>query len=127
MELLLDTHVVLWLEGDSKRIPAAVKSLITKEPNIAVSIASFWEIAIKIKLGKLNVKKDLNRFAFDFVNDYKCRLLSISLDDIFATEHLPLHHRDPFDRLLIAQATVNRMQLVSADTVFDNYAVNRIW
>lgn len=127
--LLLDTHAFLWFCWDHPQLSPNAKVLI-EEPNNRklVSIASCWEIAIKVGLGKL----DLGESSRDFLNRELARnnfeLLPISLDHATAVESLPLHHRDPFDRLLIVQASSENLNIVSADAIFDRkYGITRLW
>jgi len=126
--LLLDTHAMLWFFwGDSQLSPNA-KSLIEDADNRKlVSIASCWEIAIKVGLGKLDLGEPSHSFLPREIEHNNFELLPISLNHATMVEGLPTHHRDPFDRLLIAQATVEELSLVSADVAFDRYDVTRSW
>jgi PIN domain nuclease of toxin-antitoxin system len=126
--LLLDTHAFLWFCQDDPLLSATAKTLIEDPGNQKlVSLASCWEIAIKAGLGKLRLGEPsatyipaaLARTGFD--------LLPISLAHATAVESLPLHHRDPFDRLLIAQAQTEAIPLVSGDVALDPYGVRRLW
>ncbi|RYE32170.1 MAG: type II toxin-antitoxin system VapC family toxin [Sphingobacteriaceae bacterium] len=92
-----------------------------------MSKASVWEIAIKIKTGKLNLNLHLNDFVGGFVNDYNYEILDINLGHIYHTLTLPLYHRDPFDRLIIAKAAIEQFAIISSDQIFDEYGVNRIF
>ena len=128
MNLLLDSHAFLWFCQNDPSLSSAARAIIQDPTNRKlVSLASCWEIAIKAGFGKLTLGEPsvsyfpnaLARTGFD--------LLTISLAHATAVEALPLHHRDPFDRLLIAQAMVDAMPIVSADAAFDPYGVTRIW
>jgi PIN domain nuclease of toxin-antitoxin system len=117
--VLVDSHVLLWfLAGDGKRIKPALRKRIESEPS-TVSAATFWEIAIKQALGKLDAPDDLpgqvRRLGFD--------LLPVTAEHAWRVRELPPHHRDPFDRLLIAQAQVERLPIVAADDFFERYDV----
>lgn len=127
MALLLDTHVILWLELDPQKIPSITRKEIAVSP-LFVSIVSIWELAIKLRAGKLNLaERPLQDFINSFLVEYHCQLLNAELDDIYLTQKLPLIHRDPFDRILIAQSINNGYHLVSADRVFAAYPVKTIW
>jgi PIN domain nuclease of toxin-antitoxin system len=127
-DLLLDTHAMLWFFWDDSRLSRSAKALIEDSGNRKlVSIASCWEIAIKAGLGKLDLGEPSRPFLSREIARNNFELLPISLDHATAVESLALHHRDPFDRLLIAQAMVERLSLVGADVVFDQYGVSRLW
>ncbi len=127
MPLLLDTQIIIWLEKDDSRLSANALKNIYAETVLFVSKVSIWEMAIKFKTGKFDLGKPVDEFIKNFIASYKCKLLDISLPHIYQTQQLPLHHRDPFDRLLIAQATIEQIPIVSSDEWFDQYAVQRIW
>ncbi|MDB5190751.1 MAG: hypothetical protein JWQ96_314 [Segetibacter sp.] len=127
MALLLDTQIVIWLEENPSHISPEVKDTIFSEPGILISKASVWEMAIKVKTGKLTLKQPLKEFINNFLADYNCGLLDISLDHINYTLQLPLHHRDPFDRLIISQSFVERLPVITSDAAFDAYGIERIW
>jgi PIN domain nuclease of toxin-antitoxin system len=92
-----------------------------------LSVASLWEMAIKISLGKLTVGQPFETFVMEQLTRNGIGLLSISLEHTTAIISLPFHHRDPFDRLLLAQAQVENLPFISADPIFDMYGVKRIW
>lgn len=122
MRQLLDTNALLWFVwGDSKRISPSLRARI--EEGGLVSVASFWEIAIKKALGKLQAPDDLPAR----VEELGFELLSIELEHAWALRDLPQHHRDPFDRLLIVQARIERLVLLTADPAFDAYDVEVAW
>ncbi len=127
MALLLDTQVIIWLEENPTNIDNQVRNQILAETNVFFSKASVWEMAIKIKTGKLTLKQPLSLFIDNFKTDYNFRLLDISLPHIYQTQQLPLHHRDPFDRLLIAQSIIENIAVISSDGIFDAYGIQRIW
>lgn len=122
MRQLLDSNVLLWfVGGDSERISSALRTRI--EAGALVSVASFWEIAIKKGLGKLEAPDDLPAR----VQELGFELLPIELEHVWAVGDLPPHHRDPFDRLLIAQARAERLAVLTADSAFGAYDVEVIW
>ena len=128
MKLLIDTHVLLWLAGDSKNLSPKVVDLILDEQNsLFLSFASIWEIQIKSQLGKLNITKLLPELIQQQCQVNDIQLLEVKLEHIYALKDLQNHHRDPFDRLLIAQTQTENMTLVSADRVFGLYDVNLFW
>ena len=127
MALLLDTHILIWLENSPSNISDEVRNRISSDPAVFISSASIWEMAIKFKTEKLSLKIPLQRFVNNVLADYQFKLLEVSLDHIYNTENLPLYHRDPFDRIIISQALFNNVQIVSSDKVFDAYGIKRIW
>lgn len=126
-KLLIDSHALIWFfEGDA-RLPSAIKNLIEDaDTAVHVSIVSFWEIAIKKSIGKLTLGNSISDL-FQECENQDIAVLPISQQDIEAVELLPLHHRDPFDRIIIAAAKNNDLELVSVDNQFDAYPVKRIW
>jgi PIN domain nuclease of toxin-antitoxin system len=128
MKLLLDTHCFIWYVMDSPQLNTRVRSLIDDEDNeILLSIASVWEMAIKHSTGKLNFGLPFMVFVEQQLSVNNIELLNINLDHIAVVATLPFHHRDPFDRLIIAQAIVGQLPILSADSVFDAYAIERFW
>ncbi|HVV48798.1 MAG TPA: type II toxin-antitoxin system VapC family toxin [Polyangia bacterium] len=124
MRLLLDTHVLIWSLGDPGQLPAATASAIRSGDNeVLVSIVSPWEIAIKKSVGKLRAPGDLEAQLSEKGFD----LLPITLRHTGALEVLPFHHRDPFDRTLIAQARTEGLTVVTHDSAFDSYDVETLW
>lgn len=121
MKILLDTHVLLWWLDDSPRLPLQMRELIADpERTVFISTATIWEIRIKQKLGKLDLPGE-----FDAVLDAaEFQWLSISRIHADATAHLPFHHRDPFDRMLIAQAQSDSLILLTADERLAAYGKN---
>lgn len=128
MRALLDTHTFYWFIEDNPRLSATAKAFIVDGTNeVLLSVASLWEMAIKISLGKLTVSGSFAPYITQQMNASNIGLLDISLEHVAAVVALPFHHRDPFDRLLIAQALVEQIPLISVDSVFDAYAVRRLW
>jgi PIN domain nuclease of toxin-antitoxin system len=128
VNLLLDTHSLLWfLNEDPKLVPNA-KALIEDSFNRKfVSMASCWEIAIKIGLNKLDLGEPVATFLPRELLVNKFDLLHIELVHALHVEKLPRHHRDPFDRLLISQSIIEKIAIVSSDDKFDSYGVVRLW
>ena len=127
-DLLLDTHTMLWFFWDDPALSPKAKAAIEEPTNRKlVSIASCWEIAIKAGQGKLKLGSPSRGFLSREVARNNFELLPISLDHVTMVEGLVAHHRDPFDRLLIAQAMVEQLSLVSVDAVFDQCGISRLW
>lgn len=127
MRYLLDTHAFLWIAQDDPLLHANVRELFADVGNeIFLSAASVWEMAIKASLRKLTLTAPLARLVAGGV-ERGIRLLSIACEHTYQVEQLPFHHRDPFDRLLAAQASHEGMYLVSRDPKFDAYPATRVW
>ena len=127
MRYLLDTHAFLWIAQDDPRLDTNVRTLFGDVNNeIFLSAASVWEMAIKASLGKLTLATPLARLVAGGV-ERGIRLLGVSCDHAYRLEQLPFHHRDPFDRLLVVQASYEAMQLVSRDATLDAYPAIRVW
>lgn len=128
MRLLLDTHVFLWWVSDAEALSPKARAAIGKSGSECyVSAASCWEMAIKSSLGKLTLAQPLERFIPEQLQRNDFRLLDMDFRHIAKTESLPFHHRDPFDRLLVTQALVEKMTLVSADATLSEYGIKRLW
>ena len=128
MRLLLDTHAFLWWINNDSSLSQPARSAISSELNECyLSLASCWELAIKASIGKLQLTKSLDLFIPEELEANDFRLLSIDFMHIAKVETLPFHHRDPFDRLLAAQALSEKMTLISADMVLSEYGVKRLW
>ncbi|MCC7507586.1 MAG: type II toxin-antitoxin system VapC family toxin [Saprospiraceae bacterium] len=131
MKYLLDSHALLWFSADAVELSEKARSLILDASDeIVVSMASFWEISIKNALGKLRVDGGLYALS-DVGQKNGFEILSIQFNHIALINKLPFHHRDPFDRMLIAQAIAEEMDIISADFIFDQYLsdkpIKRIW
>ncbi|CAN5514148.1 type II toxin-antitoxin system VapC family toxin [soil metagenome] len=127
MNILIDTHIFLWLFGQSNRISTNVLNLLKNQNNsVYLSAASSWEIAIKYGNGKLKLPDSPEIFIPDRIKRANFSWLEINHEHTLVVAHLPLIHKDPFDRLLIAQALVENLTLLSADNVFGKYMVNLI-
>ena len=128
MKLLLDTHALLWFALDDKRLSAKADALMTDPANdVLVSPASYWEIAIKISCGKYELAGDFVQFMETLISENDFEILPITPVHAATVAELPFHHRDPFDRLLISQAIVEKIPFLSADDAIDSYAVDRLW
>jgi PIN domain nuclease of toxin-antitoxin system len=127
VRLLLDTHSFLWFIEGSPRLSATARALIEPTTNdVVLSVASGWEIAIKVSSGKLNLGEPFATLIPRQLQTNMIQLLPISFSHLAAVATLPFHHRDPFDRMLIAQAQVEQMPIVSADAAFDAYGIRRL-
>ena len=128
MKLLLDTHAFIWWYNESDRLPQQVLSACQDTSNsLMLSVASVWEMQIKSQLGKLRLSAPLTEIIRHQQEQNQLQILPITLPAVFALSDLPMHHRDPFDRLLIAQAKVDQLQLVSNDGQFQHYSVSIFW
>lgn len=128
MRLLLDTHTFLWFITDNPQLSSTAKTLIeTPDNDRVLSMGSVWEMAIKLSLGKLTITQPFDIFLSHQLEINGIELLHIELAHITAILNLPLHHRDPFDRLIIAQSLVEQIPLLSADSTFDHYPIQRLW
>lgn len=128
MNLLLDTHSFIWFIEGNPRLSAAARELIAAGDNeVFLSVASLWEMAIKSSLGRLGLSEPYEVLIPTQLRLNQMTLLDISMSHTIQVTKLPFHHRDPFDRLLIAQALVEDLPIVSNETLFDDYGVNRIW
>ncbi|NEQ07685.1 MAG: type II toxin-antitoxin system VapC family toxin [Moorea sp. SIO4E2] len=128
MKLLLDTHTFIWLTVSQRKLSEQVKSLLADRQNeLFLSLVSVWEMQIKLQLNKLSFNFTLAEVLERQQQTNDLYFLPIELDHIYALASLPLQHRDPFDRLLIAQAVVEQMPLLSIDSVFDAYPIQRLW
>lgn len=128
MNLLLDTHSFLWFIGGNTNLSPTARSLIEDTSNQPfLSLASLWEIAIKSSLGKLTLAQPFEVLMPRQMELNGIKPLNIELDDLALVAKLPLHHRDPFDRLLVAQAIERQIPVISADMAFEFYGVQRLW
>ena len=128
MELLLDTVTFLWFLWDDPQLSATARALITDPNNHKfISPASYWEIAIKLSTNKLSLGEPYEAFIQVGIQRNHFDILPITVRQTSVVAAMPFHHRDPFDRLLAAQALAEFMPLVSPDPVFDLYHVSRLW
>jgi PIN domain nuclease of toxin-antitoxin system len=128
MRVLVDTHVFMWMLSEPHKLPLHVRDIIKKPDNdVFVNIISLWEIITKRQIGKLDFSIDLERVFLEQAEINKFNLLRFELSHLTMLETLPLRHRDPFDRALIAQAKADNLTLVSRDAVFSQYPVSLLW
>ncbi|MBY0524277.1 MAG: type II toxin-antitoxin system VapC family toxin [Gemmataceae bacterium] len=128
MRLLLDSHTLIWAADEPAKVSAPAMSLMTNAANeLLISAVTIWEIAIKVGKGRLPPSLPYRLWMDKAVSDLGLKVLPITVADAEQQVGLPFHHRDPFDRMLAAQALVQAIPLVSADPIFDAYSVNRIW
>jgi PIN domain nuclease of toxin-antitoxin system len=128
LKFLLDTHTLLWIINDDPQLPKYVKTIYLDEENLPyLSMASVWELSIKVGLGKLKIPGDLANFVNEHVLGNNIEIFPIQLLHLYQLQHLEYIHKDPFDRLLIAQAIVEQIPIMSADLLFDRYPIKRIW
>ena len=128
MKLLLDTHTFIWWDSAPANLSTRVLELCEDEKNsLILSVVSVWEIQIKSQLGKLKLDEPLDELVRSQQHRNNVQVLPAKLAHILALNHLPFHHKDPFDRLLIAQANIEGAVLLSKDRAFSSYAVEVIW
>lgn len=128
MRLLLDTHTFLWFVLGDGRLSARAKAAIEDASNEKLlSPASYWEIAIKISLDKYALSKPYEEFIGKGIGENGFSVVAIEPKHTAMLTTLPFHHRDPFDRLIIAQALVEEATIISTDTAFDAYLITRLW
>lgn len=127
MRVLLDTHAFIWWFEDDPRLPPAGREAIADASDACLSVASCWEIAIKVSRKKLALSRPIEHVVAEQLGRACVQLLPIDLGDVARVAELPFHHRDPFDRMLVAQALNDDLTIVSADPIFGKYGVTRIW
>jgi PIN domain nuclease of toxin-antitoxin system len=128
MKVLLDTHAFLWLiTGDDRLSKNARQTFLNTENSLFFSAVSLWEICIKKSLGKISLKDGWFQTIQEEMKINTIQWLPIEMTHCAEVTELPFHHRDPFDRMLIAQAIVEEMKLMSRDSPLSNYAIERIW
>ena len=124
---LLDTHALLWWVDNDSRLDPRVRDEIATAERVMVSDVSLWELIIKCGVGKLTLSPDAGKWFERHTAASRFGELAISRAHLHAVQTLPMHHRDPFDRLLIAQATVENLTLISNDSTFAPYDINVLW
>ena len=128
MRLLLDTHTLLWLvENNPKLSVTAVNLLVDPGNDLLLSPATYWELAIKVSIGRYRLADRLSDYIEEAIRLYGLTILPITVAHAEAVVNLPHHHKDPFDRMLIAQSIVEDVALVSSDEALDAYSVTRLW
>lgn len=127
MELLLDTHSFIWFLNGDEQLPQNLKNIIADTSNKCfLSVASLWEIAIKSSLGKLELNGDFKQLS-GFLTENDIEILPITFEHLQRLVQLPFHHRDPFDRIIIAQVLTERLSVATRDEAFPGYGVKCIW
>lgn len=127
MNYLLDTHAFIWFSEDDAQLPVDAKLAIEDEENsIYLSIVSLWEMAIKVSLDKLELSKPLEDITRE-VDRSRIQWLPLTVNQVHQLKMLPFHHRDPFDRTIIAQGLVEQFTIITKDSVFSNYGVSTLW
>jgi PIN domain nuclease of toxin-antitoxin system len=128
MKILLDTHAFLWfITGDANLSDKARTSIEDDSNQMIISMASMWEMAIKISIGRLKVSEPFELLIPSQIQINGFELLPIQLEHVYKVSSLPFHHRDPFDRLLVSQCMVEKCPIISRDSAFDRYQVKRLW
>jgi PIN domain nuclease of toxin-antitoxin system len=127
MRVLIDTHALLWyLQGDANLSNLALTTIEDKDNDVFVSIVSLWEIAIKSGLGKLELQCPFENLETD-LQQLDIKILPIAFAELNIYHSLPLHHRDPFDRILIAQSIGNSLTMITRDALFAPYSIQVMW
>jgi PIN domain nuclease of toxin-antitoxin system len=128
MKLLFDTHAFIWWDSEPNKLSERVLALCHDPANeLLFSVVSAWEMQIKAQLGKLKLSLPLADIVATQQHENHVRVLSIALSHVIALDNLPAHHKDPFDRLLASQAKVEGAALLSSDSIFEQYPVERLW
>jgi PIN domain nuclease of toxin-antitoxin system len=128
MRLLRDTHVVIWwVDQDHLLSPDAHAAIVDPSNELLISAGTIWETSIKVGLGKLSLSLAFRQWMDQAIRDLRAAILPITVEFAEAQAGLPRHHGEPFDRLLLAQATVEQVPIMSNDAVFDAYGVKRLW
>jgi len=127
MKAILDTHAFLWALAGDARMSRLARDTFAGPTDLSLSIASVWEILIKVQAGKLNLPRPAGPYVLRKLAENRIETLSVSIDHLLALEHLPMHHRDPFDRMLIAQSMEEGWPIITADPEFQHYPIQLIW
>ena len=128
MKYLLDTHVFLWFILDNEKISSKALNIISNRNNeLFLSAASGWEVAIKAHLGKIQLNNNPEIFIPEHLSANSIKSLPIKMSHMLHTFTLPFHHKDPFDRLIISQAQLEKMSIITADPLFEKYTIKLLW
>lgn len=128
MKLLLDTHTFLWFIQGNFNLSDAARDLIENPENERfLSVASLWEMAIKVSIGKLALEMTLTELVSSQIYDNAIKLLGIQPEHLDELSKLPFHHKDPFDRLIIAQSLAEKIPIVTKDSAFGGYSITILW
>ena len=126
--LLLDTQAFLFALNSPELIPLKTRKFFNSEDlDLYLSMASVWEMGIKSSLGKLKFENPLKEIIRTAIKESGLKILPIQAEHIYFIEDLPFHHKDPFDRIIIAQSLVEKMPIITSDVVFDQYKTKRLW
>jgi PIN domain nuclease of toxin-antitoxin system len=126
MRVLLDTHTLLWALTEKSKLSPRV-ALLLPSAETWFSVAGIWEILTKVQVGKLALPRPAGEFVISKLSLNGVQILPISVDHVLRLESLPLHHRDPFDRIVIAQSLEEKLPIVTSDSLFARYPVDLIW
>lgn len=128
MKILIDTHALLWFFTNDGRLTAKAKGIyLDKSHSIYLSAASFWELNIKCSLGKLKLSSNWRFLLKKYLEENSIQWLNLSPEHCHQVSLLPFHHKDPFDRMLVAQALTENMPLITCDSEFSQYGIECIW
>lgn len=128
MKILLDTHAFIWWDSDPTKLSGQVLALCQDQQNaLLISVASVWEMQIKLQLGKLKLPLPLAELLDSQQQKNHVEVLPVLLEHVLAVQHLPAHHKDPFDRLLIAQGNVENVIIITNDPIFSKYTDKVLW
>jgi PIN domain nuclease of toxin-antitoxin system len=128
MRCLLDTHTFLWATADDGRLSRAAAEIFTNGNNeLFLSVASVWEIVIKVQIGKLPLPSPVAGYVKRQLAVNRVQTLPVSFEHVLRVEQLPLHHGDPFDRILVAQSMEEKMPIISGDPIFKKYPAKLMW
>jgi|SRR3954471_5616857 PIN domain nuclease of toxin-antitoxin system len=127
MKTLIDTHAFLWAISGNSRMSQTARDIFIGPSHLTMSIASIWEILIKVQVGRLHLPQPVVSYLISKLADNRIEVLPIHVAHLLAYEQLPLHHRDPFDRVLIAQSVEEGWPIITADPMFKKYPIQVIW
>ncbi len=127
MKALLDTHTFLWAISGDNKLSRQAGQIFSGPSDLWLSVASIWEVLIKVQIGKIPLPKPTGPYLLKKLAENRIETLPITLDHVLRVESLPMHHRDPFDRMLIAQSQEEKLPLVTSDVAFQRYDVDVIW
>lgn len=128
MKLLLDSHALIWaVEAPNRLSLQAQTCLLDRTHDLVVSTATVWELSIKVGLGKLSLSRPFDHWIEEAITGLGASQLPITIRHAATQSRLPWHHRDPFDRMLVAQAMAEGIEIASADEVLDSYGIARLW
>ena len=127
MKALLDTHTFLWAISGDERLSRRAAEVFVGPSDLWLSVASIWEVLIKVQIGKMPLPVPSGPYIVKKMAENRIGILAISLDHVLKVETLPMHHNDPFDRMLIAQSLEEHIPVVTSDRIFARYPVELIW